>query len=82
MNKPFNPREWHHGYLGLVLIALSFLWGGAWLYVPGAVLVVDDLAQHFLGLDPSPIHRVYVKYLWPIPVVQRVNVWLDRLFGR
>ena len=78
----FNPREWHHGYLGLVLVALSFLWGGAWLWVPGAILVIDDAAQHFFGLTPSPIHVLYVKYLWPIPVVQRLNRWLDNLFGK
>jgi len=77
----FNPREWHHGYLGLVLIALSFLWGGAWLWVPGAILMIDDVAQHFFGCDPSPIHVLYVKYLWPIPFVQKLNRWVDDLFG-
>ena len=78
----FNWRETHHGYYGLVLIALSFLWGGAWLWVPGAILMIDDVAQHSFGLTPSPIHVLYVKYLWPIPVVQRLNRWLDNLFGK
>jgi len=77
----FNWRETHHGYYGLALIALSFLWGGWWLRVPGLVLAVEDfLWQHALG-KPSIIHWAYVKYLWPIPVVQRLNRWLDNLMG-
>ena len=74
----FHSAEWHHGYLGLALVAVSFFWGGVWLLVPGSVLVVDDVAQHFFGVDPSPIHGLYVRYLWPIPVVQRLNRWLDK----
>lgn len=74
----FHATEWHHAYLGLAL-CLAGLWLGPWLWVPGLVLVADDTAQHFLGVDPSPIHRLYVRWLWPIPVVQRLNRWLDEV---
>jgi len=76
----FNAAEWHHGYLGLVLILLGWGFGAWWLWAPGLVLVADDAAQHFLGVDPSPIHQLYARYLWPLPFVRRLNRWLDGLF--
>jgi len=75
----FRIGESHHLYYGIALILASFLWGGVWLWLPGALLVLDDLLQHFCGVDPSPIHRLYVRYLWPIPFVQRLNRWLDHV---
>ena len=76
----FRWRETHHLWYGIILVVLSFFWGGYWVCIPGLILVADDLLQHFAGVDPSPIHQLYVKYLWPIPVVQRLNKWLDNLF--
>ena len=73
-------RETHHAYYGIALVGVGCFWGGWWLIAPGLVLVADDVAQHFFGVDPSPIHRLYVRYLWPLPVVQRLNRWLDGLF--
>lgn len=78
----FNPREYHHLYTGLILLVIAPFWGGPWLVAPGVLLVVDDVAQHFFGVDPSPVHRFYVRFLWPLPWVQAVNRWLDGLFGR
>lgn len=72
----FNPREWHHGYLGLVLI-LAGLWLGPWLWVPGAVLVADDVLEHTTGI--GCLLWLYGKTLWRIPAVQRLNRWLDNL---
>ena len=80
----FRAGEAHHLYWGLGLMVFGALLGGIWGWVcggVGAILVVDDLAQHFLGVDPSPIHRFYVAYLWPIPVVQRLNRWLDKVMA-
>ncbi len=76
-------RETHHAYYGAALVLFGALLGGGWGWAcagVGLVLVVDDLAQHFLGLDPSPIHLAYERWLYPLPVVQRLNRWVDRLF--
>jgi hypothetical protein len=78
----FNWRETHHGYYGVALVLLGWGLGAWWLWAPGLVLVADDFAQHFLGIGESPIHRLYVRYLWPIPIVQRLNRWLDKVCGR
>ena len=77
----FNAKEWHHLYLGAALVVCGVLLGDWWLWAPGLVLVADDFAQHFLGIGESPIHRLYVRYLWPLAPVQRLNRWLDRLLA-
>lgn len=78
----FNPREWHHLYLGIPMMVASFFWGGYWLAVPGIIITADDLAQHFLGVEPSPFKILYAYTLYQYPCVQRFNRWLDHLFGK
>lgn len=78
----FNWRETHHLYYGIGLIIISVFWGGCWLAIPGVIIAMDDIAQHFFGLDPSPLHQLYVKYLWPNPIIQKINVWLDNFFKK
>jgi len=68
----FDAAEWHHGYAGCALFLLGWGLGVWWLWVPGVVLVADDAAQHFLGLNPSPIHQFYVRWLWPLHYHRRV----------
>jgi len=74
-------NEWHHGFLGAALVIFGLLIGAWWFWVPGLVLVGDDFAQHFLGIGESPIHRLYVRWLWPLAPVQRLNRWLDGLLA-
>lgn len=80
-------KQWHHGYLGdiMFLVGLYFGGWGIWLQFSGLILRVDDTIQHYAQLTipdfRSILHRLYVKYLWPIPIIQKINKWLDRLFG-
>lgn len=77
----FRAREWHHGYLGCGLFAIGVV--GHWpvVWASGLILVCDDVAQHFLGVDPSPIHRLYVRFLWPLAPIQKLNRWLDKVMS-
>jgi hypothetical protein len=58
--------EWkHHGYYGIVIIALSIPHRNPWLLSLGYILLIDDTLQHFeqaLGVrarmdDFTPIHK-------------------------
>ena len=74
----FEPLEWHHGHLGVLLI-IAGLWLGPWCWVPGVVLAVEDYVwQHALGM-PSPFKWLYGVTLYRIAAVRRLNVWLDNL---
>jgi hypothetical protein len=83
---PWVFSEWHHLYLGVVLIVVGLVvrrrWPRAWKWVAGvgAYLVLDDAAQHFLGW-PSPAKWLYGQTLWRLAWVRDVNVWLDDLFA-
>jgi hypothetical protein len=49
----------HHGYFGLVLLALAFFCRGSWrrwCVIIGLALVLSDLAHHFLVLWPITGH--------------------------
>ena len=81
----FTFREWHHGYLGLLLVLLGVWLHASWLTVLGAVVVLDDTVQHIVETTMhrpwrSPLHRLYAATLWRLPLVQRLNRWLDGLF--
>lgn len=60
-------REWHHGYLAMMLGVLPWTWAK----VAALVLFADELWQHLRqalalendrkpGPDDSPLHRLYV----------------------
>lgn len=79
--------EWHHGYLGDLLQILSWLLPfGLTLSVVGLIFRVDDTQQHIRQrYDPeyrSPLHVLFAKYLWNIPVVRKIVEFLNRLFGK
>jgi hypothetical protein len=73
-------REWHHGYMGILLAGL-----GVWLplRIAGLVILADDVVQHLIQTRwpdyRSPLHRAY-GVLYRIPAVRRLNEWLDSLF--
>jgi len=77
--------EWHHLYLGIVmliagivLLVLSQWLLGAVLCALGLILIIDDLYQHHRQVDEpfyhSPLHQLYGKLLYHIPFVR----WLNR----
>lgn len=70
-------KEWHHGYLGLLLCLIP--WTPA--KIIGLILLADDTLQHvvqcFRPAYLSPFHQLYAKWLWPMAWVQRLTAWLD-----
>ena len=82
----FNPCETHHGYYGLILIGLSYLFSSWLLYGIGAVLLIDDTYQHIRQeYDEdyySPIHRIYIELLWRFEFIRELNRKLDKLMGK
>ena len=79
-------REWHHAYLGWLLFALSFQWGGWWFRIAGLVLSADDALQHLVQLATwnlgwrSPLHRAYAWVYARVAFVRWLSRQLDRLF--
>lgn len=58
---PFNWREPHHLYIGIILFIWALFLSGFWHYallVSGTYLIADDVCQHTGGL-----HDLFV-YLW------------------
>lgn len=88
-NNELTLRAWHHGYLGILIIALGlWLHWPWWVIAKGATLLLDDLLQHTVQIitkNPnwqSPLKRLYGWVYARVPLVRRVNAWLDSLFGR
>ena len=77
--------------LGLVLVNVApWTWFdvllSTLLVLPGFAFRVDDSWQHWKHthgepLYTSPLKRVYTKYLWPLPIIQKLTRWLDRRMG-
>ena len=78
-------NEWHHLYLGVLLAGLGSLLHANWLTITGDVLAIDDSTQHFIQAAfypafQSPLHWLYAKLLWPLPIVQKVTGFLNKIF--
>jgi len=84
-----NFKGVHHGYLGLLMMALSFflIWSHvstlvvSLVFVLGLIIFTDDFYQHLRQRKKpeyhSPLHRLFrFAYGWPI------LKWLDKLFGK
>jgi hypothetical protein len=88
LSSPFHLREFHHAYLGALLVLVGAVvggWVGLVLQILGVVLTVDDLVQHMVQTFgdedyKSPLHQLYATYLWPRRWVQRLTRWLDGFF--
>jgi len=94
MNKDYTPFEAHHFYWGVILLVIAFIltfieaipiWIIYSLDVIAFALIIDDIYQHIRQRKDrayhSPIHILYGKYLWKIPWIQKLNKWVDKLFG-
>ena len=81
----------HHLYIGLVIMGVSYAispyttWS-IYTYVIGCIIALDDTIQHRIQTwDPSyhsPLHNLYGKTLYRIPLIQKLNIFVDSLFGR
>jgi thiol:disulfide interchange protein len=88
----FRILEPHHGYYGAALLAMAG-WAALavhhwpWRLVYGALAVLgawvlaDDIYQHVRQTRQtgyaSSIHRWYVRTLYRLAWVRRLNAWLD-----
>ena len=66
----FNPLEFHHLYVGILLVAVG-LWLRkknrtlAWLLLmAGSLLIADDTLEHFIFSGWSPLLELF-HWLWP-----------------
>ena len=75
-----NLKEWHHGYLGLILFIIGCLINSLALVITGFALIVDDIIFHISGW--SPLHALYALIYHRSALVRAINAWFDRLFGR
>jgi hypothetical protein len=75
----FNPRQWHHSYLGALLVGVGLLVGARWCWLLGAVLVLDDVIEHTTGV--GVLLWLYARTLWRLAWVRRLNAWLDARFA-
>lgn len=80
-------RQWHHGYLGILLILLSFLVGGLLMRSLGAILILDDALEHTVQALTktdwqSPLRRLYGVFYRRWAWLRAMNAWLDRRFGK
>lgn len=92
--KDYTPFEAHHFYWGIIILLIFFIlifveilpiWIIYSGFGIGIILITDDAYQHIRQRKDksyhSPIHILYGKYLWKIPWVQKLNKWVDKLFG-
>lgn len=86
-HSPFRLGEFHHAFIGAGLVVLAF-WipgvTGIFVQLLGVVFTVDDLWQHKVQtIDGnhrfvSPLHRLFAKYVWPLPWIPALVRFLDR----
>ena len=65
----------HHFHVGMLLFILG---GESWVAWLGVLLAAEDAMQHSVqnwrSRYQSPVHRLYVRFLWP-----HLPSWLQRL---
>lgn len=62
-------NQWHHAYLGLIILVLGALTHHEWIRMVGWVVTWDDLLQHLIqwlydNEYHSPLHVLYSKWIW------------------
>lgn len=78
-------RQWHHGYLGILLILVSFWFGGNLMRILGGIFILDDGLEHFIQWRTqtewqSPLRRLYGIFYRRWAWLRAVNAWLDQRF--
>lgn len=69
MSHELKLKQWHHGYLGIILIAIGIWQGWTWLIFVGGYVFLDDALQHFIQWKWddeyfSPLRYLYNKWVW------------------
>ncbi len=91
--KELSFRQWHHGYLGLLLIGGGLLElkhhrsAGIIFLVVGIVVLIDDVVEHAIQYFTqtewySPLRRLYGWFYARIGWLRSINRWLDDVFHR
>jgi hypothetical protein len=85
MSHELTFRQWHHGYLGVILLAWGLAHASLPFIVAGLLIVVDDLIEHSVQYVTrsewqSPLRRLYGLVYKRSKWVRKVNLWLDELF--
>ena len=80
-------NEWHHGYLGLLLLLINSLFKDRkvriWIYIIAGIIIGDEAYQWIVDDQSAGIlHWIYVNTLYQIPFVEEFNIWLDGVFGK
>ena len=78
----FNPFEWHHEYLGVILLIVNIFWWNVWLFTIGLILVIDGISQLWLGQRNGVLHWIYIRTLYKIKLIREINAFLDRAFKK
>lgn len=90
--KELTLKQWHHGYLGLLIIAAGLV---DWKHnhtirlvcvIVGGIILLDDVLEHTVQAITktewySPLRRLYTVFYVRIGLVRAVNAWLDRAVG-
>jgi hypothetical protein len=75
-------KQWHHEYLGVLLLAIALALRSTVLAWVGAACMADDGIQHAVQRATGHhefsfiLHRLY-GLAWRVPLVRRLNAWLD-----
>ena len=91
---PFNPNEFHHLYIGILLVILGMVflvvyfltgkkswekWAVGLLFF-GLWIALDDYSYHLNGR--SPFHSAFAYFYHRCEWIRDVTAWFDHLFGK
>lgn len=80
MRFDFNPKEWHHGYTGLLALLIGIYFDNIIFEAGGVFLLLDELSQIFIfGQQNGLVHYLYARTLWKISFIRKLNRFLDNL---
>jgi len=78
----FKFNQWHHGYLGLILLILNILfWHSITIYIISGIIIIDEIMQIFIfGQYSGLLHYLYSFIYHKFEIVRKINKWFDNLF--
>lgn len=69
MSHELSFKQWHHGYLGIIMIAIGVIFALPFTTWLGGYVLLDDLLQHLIQWKwddayASPLRYLYNKWIW------------------